>query len=149
MLTKEERSDQFVTTIRRNKQKALPFGLAYQIVDFLGDDDDYANAYDLEINCSLENTQLIVESIPLNRCLKKFSLLISCAPSLEYCYLFEMAHQYSLKGFGEFDHTGKEVVRRWYRVSWNDGASGLIDKISSSYISLLRSNIDDAIGKIG
>jgi len=50
--------------------------------------------------------------------LKQFVLVVTCAPSLERCYVVEMLTQHALVNWGVFDPDGLEVVRRWYKMNW-------------------------------
>jgi|HubBroStandDraft_4_1064222.scaffolds.fasta_scaffold635254_1 hypothetical protein len=80
----------------------------------------------------------------LNRCLRRFVLVVSCAPSLEFCYVMEMLTQHSLRDWGQFDTNGTEVVRRWYKMHWTDNCDGLIGKIFDKLRSVVQESVDAA-----
>jgi hypothetical protein len=46
--------------------------------------------YFLQLNCTLDKVQLKITFSPKFVTLKQFVLVVTCAPSLEHCYVMEM-----------------------------------------------------------
>ena len=112
VLSREKRYDRLVTAeIKREKKKSLPFqsGLASVMASLNQEWEDY---YDLRLNCTLARAQIKLKLTPKYRALKQLQLELSCAPSLEHCYVFEMLTQHSRTDWDAFATDGSEVVRR-------------------------------------
>ncbi len=107
----------------------------------LGGDRHYSEAYDLELNCSMQRAQLKVTLTPKFRTLRRLTLVVTCAPSLEICYVFEVVTQHRLRDFGEFDSVGSESVQRWYKYAWNLDAAGLVERIATKLEELVREHV--------
>ena len=84
-----------------------------------GHPDEAVSHYELHLNCDIEKAQLNIMMTPKFITLKRFVLVVSCAPSLEDCYVFEMLTEHPLRDWGIFDLEGTEIVRRWYRKNWD------------------------------
>lgn len=108
----------------------------------LGDHDDAVSHYKLSLNCELEKAQLKITLTSKFVILKRFVLVVSCAPSLEICYVMEMMTQHPLRDWGLFDSEGTEVVRRWYRIKWTDPCDSLVDKIFEKLRSVVQEDVD-------
>lgn len=109
-----------------------------------GQSDAGVSHYELNLNCELEKAQLKITLTPKFVSLKRFVLVVSCAPSLEVCYVMEMLTQHSLRDWGVFDSEGSEVVRRWYKVKWTDPCDSLVDKIFDKLQSAVQESVDAA-----
>ena len=143
VLSKENRSDKFVTaTIRkeytgrrdaRNSIESL-FGI-------FGDNRTYRNIYTLLLNCEMERVQLKITLTPKFHSLKQLILVVTCAPSLENCYVFEIGSQHSLKDFGNFSVEGDEIVRRWYKFNWSENTNNVVEKITSKLNDLVQEHL--------
>ena len=82
------------------------------------DDEQYVEMYDLELNCKMSRAQLRVTLTPKFSTLQRIVLIVTCAPSLEICYVFEIATQHMLHDFGKYDVDGTKAVQRWYKFNW-------------------------------
>lgn len=143
VLSKEKRPDNFVTAVvRREKRRRNPWDASLAMLSIMGTDQDYIETYDLELNCSLTKAQLRITLTPKFRALKRLVLVVTCAPSLERCYVFELTTQHMLKDFDEFDAEGEEVVRRWYKFGWEDDTSGVISKIESKLSEVVQQHLE-------
>ena len=90
---------------------------------------DIGEQYDLELNCRLEGVQLTITLTPKFVALRRFVLVITCGPSLENCYVFELLTEHLMRDWEEFEMEGTEIVRRWYKMKWTDPCEDLVDKI--------------------
>ncbi len=144
VLSKENRSDKFVTatirkeyTGRREHRNSLE-----SIFDIFGDNRTYRNIYTLLLNCEMERVQLKITLTPKYHSLKQLVLVISCAPSLENCYVFEIGSQHNLEDFGKFCVEGDEVVRRWYKFDWSANTNNVVEKITSKLYDLVQEHLE-------
>jgi hypothetical protein len=128
-LSQESRPDNFVRAEIRREKKRDPFSLAAMSAISLLANVDYTEVYDLELNCSMQKAQLAISLTPKYRSLKKIVLVISCAPSLERCYVFEIGTQHRLTDFSKYDAEGVEIVRRWYKMAWSQSTESLAEKM--------------------
>ena len=145
VLAKEKRPDNFVTaTISYEARKRNPFGIAGTIASFF-DNDSVAANYDLRLNCSLNKVQLKITLTPKFITLKRFVLVVTCAPSLETCYIMEMLTQHSLTDWGVFDFSGDEVVRRWYKRKWTDSCDDIVESIWQKIKETVQERIDATV----
>jgi hypothetical protein len=111
---------------------------------FVNPDEAVAD-YDLRLNCELDKAQLKVTFTPKFVALKRFVLVVSCAPSLEICYVMEMLTRHSLRDWGAFDSEGVEVVRRWYKKPWTDSCDDLVENIWQKIKDTVQENVDAAL----
>lgn len=129
VLSKEKRPDNFVTAEISRERAANPmsrFGLG--LASFMPPGDMVTN-YDLRLNCKMDSVQLKLTFTPKFQSLKQFSLIVSCAPSLESCYVFEVVTRHALNDWGVFEPEGDEVNRRWFTFAWNESTDGVIEII--------------------
>jgi len=146
VLSKEKRPDKFViASISYEQRRRDPFGLAGMAASMFGNPDDSVANYELRLNCALDKAQLKIILTPKFITLKQLVLVISCAPSLEVCYVMEMLTQHSLRDWGVFDTEGEEIVRRWYKKGWTENIDGLVDKIWEKIVETVQQNIDGAV----
>ena len=145
VLSKESRSDEFVTASISKERRRNPLLMAasLSILGLFGDDQRYRDVYDLQLNCAMQRAQLKIGFTPKYHSLKQLVLVVTCAPSLENCYVFEIGSEHSLKDFGEFDVDGDEVVRRWYKLKWTENTSGVVAKIASKLNELVRQHLEN------
>ena len=143
VMSKETRPDKFVTATvqRENGHGSLRF-LAAMAAGF-GGGEGYRETCLLKLNYPMPRAQLKVVLEPRYRCLKQIVLIVSCAPSLENCYIFEIGSQHSLKNFDEFDTEGEEIVRRWYKPLWGDNTDGIVDKIARKLEEAVREHLEN------
>ena len=141
VLSKESRSDEFVTAKISKEEIHNPWkqlvgslaALMYQ---------RYRDVYDLRLNCSMQRAQLKITFTPKFHSLKQLVLVVTCAPSLQYCYVFEVVSQHSLKDFGEFDEEGDEVIRRWYKFRWSDNTDHVVTKITLKLYEIVQEHLE-------
>jgi Caspase domain len=149
ILSREKRLDNFVTAeISQEYRRRDPFGLSSGLSSaalMLFDRDEAFAHYDLHLNCELEKAQMRITLTPKFVALKRFVLVVSCAPSLEVCYVMEMLTQHSLRDWGVFDIEGVEVARRWYKMSWTDSCDSLVDKICGKLNEIVQTSVDAAV----
>ena len=134
VLTREKRSDEFVTaTIKKEKiRRRNPLHmLGMSTFLTFADDEEYREVHNLQLNCDMKRVQIKVTLTPKYHSLSKLVLVVTCAPSLENCYVFEIVSQHRLKDFGEFHINGEEVTRRWYKFKWTENTDKVVSKIKS------------------
>lgn len=145
VLSKETRTDNFVTaTINREMRKKNPFGVSAQLLNFFNTDDQIVETYDLRLNAVMQRAQMKITLTPKYLSLKQIVLVLTCAPSLEHCYVFEVVTQHPLLDFHQYDHEGQEVVRRWYQRFWDVNPDGVVEKIVDKLCELIHSHLDSA-----
>lgn len=145
VLSNESRPDNFVTaSITREAKRRDPFrvGFAWEVSSWLGGDNDIFESYNLKLNCAMNRAQIKITLTPKYSSLQQIVLVISCAPSLENCYVFEVATQHSLRDFGVYSDSGSDLVRRWYKMLWTDSAAGLVEKITGKLIENVREHLE-------
>lgn len=150
VLSREKRIDNFVTAnISREHRRRNPLSLG--IASYLASqwvDDDVIETHDLSLNCSMPRAQLRVMLTPKFSALQRIMLVVTCAPSLEVCYVFEMATQHMMRDFGKFDKEGHEVARRWYKFKWTDDADFVVTKISSKLAEIVSTHVENTIKRL-
>ena len=144
VLSREQRSDEFVTaTIKEKKiRKNNPLHMLGMstFLTFAGDE-EYRKVYNLQLNCDMDRVQLKITLTPKYHSLSKLVLVVTCAPSLENCYIFELVSQHKLKDFGEFHPKGEEVIRRWYKLKWTENTDEVVSKIESKLEETVREHL--------
>lgn len=145
VLSGEKRPDEFVTVVAPKSR--TPWGLASLAATSLSSilSEDPFGAYELRLNCHIDKVQLKITYTPKFVSLKRFVLVVTCAPSLERCYVMELLTQHSLTDWGVFDSEGTEVIRRWYRMSWTDTCEGLVAKICGKLKEIVKERIDATV----
>lgn len=138
VLHKEKRPDNFVTAEISRERAAHPFGRFNLGIASLLPSSETVTKYDLRLNCKMERVQLKVTFTPRFKSLKQFSLIVSCAPSLDACYIFEVVTRHALNDWGAFEPEGHEVNRRWYKLGWNESTDGMVEK----FRAFLQETID-------
>ena len=148
ILSKQNRLDDFVTArITRTRKKPNPWGIDNYTGGLLGAFDEYTESEFLQLNCEMQRAQLKITLAPKFHILKQLILVVSCAPSLEHCYVFEITTQHSLRDFGKFDSFGETVVQRWYKMDWNQNTENLVRKISNQLIEIVEAHIESLTKK--
>jgi hypothetical protein len=151
VLAKEQRPDRLVTAeIKRVKRKPNAFeaaasGLMYAMSQF---NDDFIDSYDLQLNCVLDRAQLRLTLTPKFRSLQRLILVLSCAPSLERLYVFEVLTRHVRTDWNRFDSYGDEVVRRWYKLDWGQNPEGVIEKIRDALAQTVQDHIEKSVGDL-
>ena len=146
VLTQQKRSDNFVTaTITRERKRANRFAsLTASLALGLYDDDEMVENWDLQLNMSLKRTQLSITLTPKFMTLQKIKLVVTCAPSLERCFVFELATRHSRTDFQAFDYEGAELTRRWYKLDWGTDVGWLVEKITEKLDETIKSQLASA-----
>src|SRR4051794_11518946 len=80
--------------------------------------------------------------------LQRIIFVVSCAPSLDHCYVFEIATQHMLCDFGRFDAAGPEISRRWWKLSWGASTNGIVVQISDKVFETLQGQLESAENRI-
>ena len=145
VVSRQDRVDELVTARVKKKRIANPLERLRTsfLTGILGDDETIREIYDLELNCDMKRAQIKIEFVPKFRSLKKLVVVVTCAPSLQYCYIFEMGTQHGLTNFDEFAVDGDEVTRRWYKLAWKEDSRGVAEKISSKLREVVRAHLED------
>ena len=145
VLSRQDRVDELVTARVKRKRIANPFERLRTsfLTGILGDDETFRETYDLELNYDMKRAQIKIELVPKFRSLKKLVVVVTCAPSLQYCYIFEMGTQHGLTNFDEFAVDGDEVTRRWYKLAWKQDSRGVVAKISSKLREVVRAHLEN------
>lgn len=144
VLQKENRLDEFVTAKIRRERTSNPLHSLGSIamLGMFPSDQGYRNAYDLHLNCTMEKAQMKISFTPRYLSLRKIVLVITCAPSLHNCYVFEIASQHSLTDFDEFDADGQEVTRRWFKLSWSQNTDRVAEMIATKLHEVVRDHLE-------
>lgn len=151
VLAREPRPDNFVTAeIRRVKKKPTPWEslTASLSTSMMMVNPDWTEEYDLQLNCRLERAQLRLTLTPEYRTLQQLVLVLSCAPSLERCYVFEVVTQHPRTDWNGFDAEGREIVRRWYKLDWDETVEPLVRKICVALEDAVRAHIANSIDRL-
>ncbi len=141
VMSKEKRADNFVTAEfdqkprTRNPLLALP---AYF------DPAGYDEVWILHMNCAMERTQLKITFTPKFTNLQRITLVVTCAPSLDHCYIFEVATQLMLRDFGKYDSDGPEISRRWWKRKWREGSGTIARQISKKFAEAVQNQLESA-----
>lgn len=143
VMSKEKRADNFVMaefSQRPRTRNPLLTGALAAYLDPAG----YDEVWNLHLNCTMERTQLKITFTPKFTNLQRITLVVTCAPSLDYCYIFEVATQHMLHDFGRYDSDGPEISRRWWKCKWRDGAGTIASQISGKFAEAVRNQLESA-----
>ncbi len=151
VLSKEERPDEFVTAaVKRSRKKRGPFELPSFALTALYSDDDWIENFDLTLNMRISRAQVHITLVPKYSSLQKFSLVVTCAPSLERCYVFASCTRLARTDWDRFAYEGPEVIRRWFRADWAkpnawiiDDVLGRLDGAVQSYVASLTAKLQE------
>ncbi|UIK19373.1 hypothetical protein [Rhizobium leguminosarum] len=148
VLSREKRPDRLVTAeVKRKKRKPTPLE-AMSAGIFAALNQDYIEHFDLHLNCSLERAQLTIALTPKYRTLQRLVLVVSCAPSLEHCYVFEMVTKHPRTDWDAYDTEGEEVVRRWYTLVWDKDSSWLVEKVCEGLMTAVNGHVEDVTKRL-
>ena len=92
----------------------------------------------------MERTQLKITFTPKYTNLQRITLVVTCAPSLDHCYIFEVATQHRLRDFGKYDSDGPEISRRWWKCVWSKGYEAIASQISAKFAQAVRAQLESA-----
>lgn len=140
----EKRPDNFVTAnysrvLRKENPLLSSISFFRQYID-----DAFQEKWYLYLNCAMKRAQLRITFKPKFANLQQVVLVVSCAPSLDHCYVFEIATEHLRHDFERFDDEGHEVSRRWWKLGWRDSTEGVVQQISSKLIDAVRSRLESA-----
>ena len=144
ILSRQDRLDEFVTASIKKEKTRNPLSMmgTSVLLGVFGDDQRYREVYDLELNCKIKRAQIRFEFTPKYYSLKKLMMVVSCAPSLHHCYVFELGTQHKLTDFEEFSIEGEETVKRWYKLEWSDDSAGVVEKVASRLHEIVRNHLE-------
>ncbi|MDO9383713.1 MAG: caspase family protein [Hyphomicrobiaceae bacterium] len=143
VLSQEKRSDNFVTAehIREwrspTKRNAMLGGLSSSLLA----DELLEEIWTLNLNCDMARAQVKITLTPRYVNLQRITLVVSCAPSLDYCYIFEIVTQHMLRDFQKFDTAGLEVSRRWWKLKWSDATKSVSLQISQKLLETVAGHL--------
>lgn len=148
VLDQEKRPDNFVTathTRQARKQNPLYSGLiAAAAVQRYLDPDAYYEEFHLRLNATMPRAQMKVTFTPKFVALQRLTLVVTCAPSIDHCYVFEMLTQHMLQDFGKYDTGGPEISRNWWRLNWTQKHDGVIGQICSHIKGAAKAQLESA-----
>ena len=144
VMSREDRMDEFVTASVKRERSRNPLSMmgTSMWLGLFGDDERYREVYDLRLNCEMKKAQVRFAMTPKFNSLRKVVLVVTCAPSLHRCYIFEMGTQHKLSDFQTFEGEGDEAIRRWYKLEWTDDTAGVASKISSRAHEVVRQQLE-------
>jgi Caspase domain len=144
ILSKEPRVDRFVTAeitrVQAKKRQNLWENAISNAMMSLSS--DWTERFDLELNCKLDRAQICITLTPKYRQLQQIKLVLTCAPSLERCYVFELASQHPRTDWDGFAHEGKEIVKRWYKMDWTQTTEFVVEKICVALENAVKSHVE-------
>jgi len=143
VLSRENRPDKLVTAeITRKRKEANSWDQA--IIGLMSSlNQGWTEHFTLHLNCEMSRAQLKLTLTPRYIALHQLQLVLSCAPSLDQCYVFEMVTQHPRTDWDSFDRDGREIVRRWYTLGWADDVEFLTGKICEALTKSVRDHIND------
>ncbi len=144
VMSREDRMDEFVTASMKRERARNPLSMMGTSLwlGVFGDDERYREVYDLRLNCEMRKAQVRFTMMPKFNTLRKVVLVVTCAPSLHRCYIFEMGTRHKLSDFQKYESEGDEAVRRWYKLEWTDDTDGVVNKISSRLHEIVRQELE-------
>lgn len=147
-MSQEKKNDDFVTaTIRTERKPRNPLlRITEPMLYALGGDEEYTEKWNLKLNMRMDRVQMQVILTPKFTALQQIKLVVTCAPSLETCYLFELATRHARTDWNAFAPSGTEVTKRWYKLNWRQNVDHLIDSIADQLSSVIMQHLD-AIAK--
>ena len=150
ILSKEQRPDEFVTaTVKRDRKKHSPLTFSSALIG-LYSDDDWVENFDLSLNMRLSRAQILITFVPRFTAMQKFTLVLTCAPSLERCYVFASCTRLARMDWDRFADEGLKVFRRWFRAEWNNSVAWIVDDVVGhlqtaveTYLASLTAKLQD------
>lgn len=144
VLARESRPDNFVTAeIKRVKKRQSAWERLNEQLSgsFMALNPDWTEQYDLRLNCPMERAQLRLVLKPKFLALKQLVLVLTCAPSLERCYVFEIVTQHARTDWDGFDSEGAVLVERWYKLGWTESSTGIVEKVCLALEDAIRKHV--------
>jgi hypothetical protein len=143
ILRNEDRADNFVTAKYTRKFRGGNTWAGIATMAF-ADTEMFDENWELSLNCMMSRAQLRVTFIPKFMNLNQIVLVVSCAPSLDICYIFEAITQHMLRDFGKFDSSGQEISQRWWKADWLETTEGVIKQIAAKLDEAVRTQLEKA-----
>ena len=145
VMSREDRMDEFVTASMKREHSRNPLSMmgTSMWLGIFGDDERYREVFDLRLNCEMRKAQVRFAMTPKFNTLRKVVLVVTCAPSLHRCYIFEMDTQHKLSDFQKYESEGDEATRRWYKLEWTEDTAGVVNKISSRLHEIVRQQLEE------
>jgi hypothetical protein len=138
VLSREKRKDEFVTAEYTRTRRTLnsnylggAFSSLFDLNNRYIDEDAYKEDWNLQLNCKMEKSQMLITFNPKFRSLAKFVSIVSVAPSLEYCFVFLNTYLRKLEDFEKYQDYGSEISRKWWKGSWKSENNDICRDISS------------------
>lgn len=149
-LSKEPRPDEFVTaTVKRDSKKRGPLDFSLALTA-LYTDFDWVENFDLSLNMRLSRAQVMITLVPRFTAMQKFTLVLTCAPSLDRCYVFASCTRLARTDWERFAYEGPEVIRRWFRAEWTKPSAWIVDDVVGrlqaavqTYVASLTAKLQD------
>lgn len=144
-LSGERRPDNFVTAYKgrkRIKNSAWPSSLSYLYGD------EFSEIINLELNCSLPRIQIKIIFRPKFRSIDQISLIITCAPSINSCYIFENSMIHLRRDWESFEENGFNIVEKWYNRPWSEDITWLSRESCDRLFEYVEKHIDQATKRI-
>lgn len=140
-LNGEKRPDNFVTaSITKNRVSSGYLSSLGSIAASLGE--PVKEKWELSLNCSISRAQIKVTLSPKYKSLNQIRLVVSCAPSLNHCYIFEISTKHVRSDWDTFDNDGAEIDRKWYQRLWTEDNSWLVDEICDRIHVATQKHVD-------
>ena len=130
----------------RNSLSELALGMSSAFASLYGD--DYYEDWHLSLNCELERVQLKMTLRPRYKALNEIRLVVSCAPSLNRCYVFENSTQHVRNDWESFDDQGDQLDRKWYELPWDDDLDWLVNGIAGRIEGATKKHIDATLRRL-
>ncbi|WP_185928644.1 caspase domain-containing protein [Sphingomonas sp. IC081] len=141
-LSGQKRPDNFVTAYIGQKKKRYPVWESALSRAMYGD--EYEPVTTLKLNCSIPRAQMRVIFSPKFKSLDQLRLVISCAPSLTSCYIFENTTKHLRTDWSGFDDEGSQVEKKWYDRKWTEDISWLCDAACDRLLEAVEESIEQA-----
>ena len=143
-LANEKRPDNFV-----HAAIVRPRGQWGELIASMMPHSEESVRYELRLNCTLEKAQVKITLTPKFTTLKQLVLIVSCAPSLERCYVFSLLTQHSLKDWNEFDEAGEEISRHWWKLGWTENADQIVSNMWQEIEEAVEQSVEGALQSLG
>lgn len=148
-LANEKRADNFVTATHERVRKNRGGIWGGAALDALLGNDAFDETWTLSLNCEMSKAQARVTLTPKFINLQQIVLVVSCVPSLDRCYVFEVVTKHRLRDFGKFDAEGTEISRRWWKRSWFEPADDVILQIATALEDAVKVHLEAAEKRLG
>ncbi|MFG1249257.1 caspase family protein [Xanthobacter flavus] len=149
VLSREPRPDRLVVAEieRKKRRQSLLEQATYGLLSAV--DPEWTERFTLSLNCKMSRAQMKITMTPLYKSLQQIQLIVTCAPSLNKCYIFEFLTQHPMTDWDSFDPEGREISRRWFNLDWDGDANDIIAKISEGLTKAVRDHIDEITKRLG